>query len=136
VAEKVARVCDDFVTRFGHTESVIQVFVAALVAVGSSSGSGLYGKVVISPARPVCAVGEPCTAPDRNDVLTFWRDGRRIAIARTSAAGSYRVALVPGRYVVKVKHPRGIGRGLEPARATVPRGRYARVNFTLDVGIR
>jgi hypothetical protein len=136
VAEKIARVCDDFVSKVGHTETVIHVFAAALVVVSGSSGSGLYGKVVISPARPVCTAGESCTAPDRNDMLTFWRGGRRVAIARTNAAGSYRVALAPGRYVVKVKRPRGIGRGLEPVRATVPRGRYARVNFTLDIGIR
>jgi hypothetical protein len=136
VAEKIARVCDDFVRKVGHTESVIEVFVAALVAASGSSGSGLYGKVVISPSRPVCAVGEPCTAPDRNDVLSFWRGGRRVAIARTGATGSYRVALAPGRYVVKVKRPHGMGRGLEPTRATVPRGRYARVNYTLDIGIR
>jgi hypothetical protein len=136
VAEKSARVCDDFVSKVGHTERVIHVFVAALVTVSGSTGSGLYGKVVISPARPVCAAGESCTAPDRNDVLTFWRDNRRVAIAHTNAAGSYRVALAPGRYVVKVKRPRGIGRGLAPTRATVPRGHYARVNFTLDIGIR
>jgi hypothetical protein len=136
VAEKTARVCDDIVSKVGHTERVIHVFLVALVAVSGSSRSGLYGKVVISPARPVCAAGESCTAPDRNDVLTFWRGDRRVAIARTNTAGSYRVALAPGRYVVRVKHPHGIGRGLDPTRATVPRGRYARVNFTLDIGIR
>jgi hypothetical protein len=136
VAQEVARVCDDFVSKVGHTERVIHVFVAALVAASSSTGSGLYGKVVISPARPVCTAGESCTAPDRNDVLTFWRGARRVATARTNTAGSYRVALAPGRYVVKVKHSRGIGRGLDPTRVAVQRGRYARANFTLDIGIR
>jgi hypothetical protein len=135
VAEKRARVCADFVPKVGHTEKVIHVFVAALVAASGTSGSGLYGKVVISPARPVCAVGEPCTAPDRDDVLTFWRRGRRVATARTTAKGSYRIALAPGRYAVTVRR-RAIGRGLEPTRATVLRCRYARVNFTLDIGIR
>jgi len=135
VADKDARVCADFVPKVGHTESVVHLFVVALVAASGSSGSGLYGKVVISPARPVCAAGEPCTAPDRNDVLSFWRRGRRVGTTRTTSAGSYRVALAPGRYTVTVKR-RSIGRGLEPARAIVPRGRYARVNFTLDIGIR
>jgi len=135
VAEKSARVCADSVPKVGHTESVVHVFVAALVAASGTTGSGLYGKVVISPARPVCAVGEPCTAPDRNDVLTFWRRGRRVATARTTAKGSYRIALAPGRYGVTVKRS-ALGRGLEPTRVTVVRGRYGRVNFTLDIGIR
>ena len=136
VAEKVAHVSDDFVTKVGHTELVIHVVVAALVATTGSTGSGLYGKVVISPARPVCTAGESCTAPDKNDVLSFWRGDRRIAVVRTTRTGSYRVALAPGRYVVKVKRPHALGRGLAPTRATVPRGRYSRLNFTLDIGIR
>ena len=135
VAEKDARVCADFVPKVRHTGSVVHLFVAALAAASGTSGSGLYGKVVISPARPVCAIGEPCTAPDRNDVLTFMRRGRRVGTVRTTAKGSYRIALSPGRYTVAVKR-RPIGRGLEPARAIVPSGRYARVNFTLDIGIR
>jgi hypothetical protein len=136
VAEKVVRVCDDFVTKVRHTETVLQVFVAALVVAGGTNGSGLYGRVVISPARPVCAVGEPCTAPDRNDVLSFWVHGRRVATARTNAEGAYRVGLAPGRYAITAKHEARLGRGLEPTRATVPRGRYARLSFTLDIGIR
>jgi hypothetical protein len=30
----------------------------------------------------------------------------------------------------------GIGRGLDPRYVTVPSARYARLNFTLDIGIR
>jgi hypothetical protein len=115
---------------------VVHAFVTALVAVTATSGSGLYGKVVISPARPVCADGQSCTAPDKNDVLAFWRNGRRVGTARTNAEGRYRIALAPGRYTVKARHGGAIGRGLAPVRVLVPRARYARVNFTLDVGIR
>ena len=136
VAEKVVRVCGDFVPKVRHTESVLDVFVAALAVAGSTNGSGLYGKVVISPARPVCAAGESCTAPDRGDVLSFWLRGRRVSTARTNDEGAYRAKLAPGRYTITAKHARGLGRGLQPTRATVARGRYARVNFTLDIGIR
>ena len=115
---------------------MIHVFVAVLVAASGAGGSGLYGKVVISPARPVCTAGEPCTAPDRDDVLTFWLRGRRVRTARTTAEGTYRVALAPGRYAITAKHELALGRGLQPTRATVPRSRYARVNFSLDIGIR
>jgi hypothetical protein len=115
---------------------VIPAFVAVLAAMSGTTGTGLYGKAVISPARPVCAVGESCSAPDKNDVLGFWLRGRRIASARTTADGRYRVALAPGRYAVTARHAGPVGRGLEPTRVVVPRGRYARVNFSLDIGIR
>jgi hypothetical protein len=114
----------------------MHAFVAALIALSGTTGTGLYGKVVISPAQPVCTVGESCTAPDRNDVLSFWLRGRRVASARTSVEGRYRVTLAPGRYTVRAKHGVGLGRGLEPTRALVRRGRYVRVNFSLDIGIR
>ena len=51
VAEKALRVRNDFVPKVGHTESVIHAFAAALVAVTGTTGTGLYGKVVISPAE-------------------------------------------------------------------------------------
>jgi hypothetical protein len=111
------------------------VLVTALLALSAGTGSGLYGKVVISPARPVCVQGQSCAAPDKNDVLAFWLRGRRMGTARTSAEGRYRISLAPGRYLVTTKH-RGIGRGLEPRSVVVPRGRHARVNFSLDIGIR
>jgi hypothetical protein len=115
---------------------VIHILVAAVVTATGSTGSGLYGKAVIDPARPVCAVGQSCAAPDRNDLLAFWLRGRRIATARTKADGTYRVTLPAGRYVVTAKHRGPAGRGLEPAQAVVPHGRYVRVNFRLDIGIR
>jgi len=136
VAEKALRVRNHFVPKVRHTEKVMHAFVAALVAVTGTTGTGLYGKVVISPARPVCVVGQPCTAPDKNDVLGFWQRGRRVATVRTSAEGRYRVALAPGRYAVTAKHAGPIGRGLEPPRVIVPRDRYAHANFSLDIGIR
>ena len=109
--------------------------VFAAVAL-TSRGTGLYGKVVIDPARPVCEAGQTCSAPDANDVLTFARRGVRPIRTRTHANGSYRIALRAGRYSVTARHGGSIGRGLEPRRVVVRRGRYARADFTLDVGIR
>ena len=120
--------------RLSHNFDVIATLLA--LSLLTTSGSGLYGRVVISPARPVCVVGKPCTAPDKNDVLAFWRSGRRVASARTDARGDYRVRLAPGRYRVTAPRLGGIGRGLDPSEVIVPRGRFARVNFALDIGIR
>jgi hypothetical protein len=102
---------------------------------GGNADSGLYGRVVIDPAQPVCRVGVPCTAPAKNTWLTFSARGRSVVRARTDARGRYRVTLRPGTYVVGVG--RGvIGRGLEPTRAVVRTDRYRRADFTLDIGIR
>jgi hypothetical protein len=107
-----------------------------IVAAVLSLAGGLHGTVVISPSQPVCMVGQPCSKPDVNDTLAFWRRGKRVATTRTDSSGQYRVSLAPGRYAVTAPQHKGIGRGLEPHYVSVPTSRYARVNFTLDIGIR
>ena len=109
--------------------------ILLLVGLLSVTG-GLRGTVVIDPARPVCEVGQSCSRPDKRDVLLFRHVGRLPVKTRTDGRGHFRVTLAPGRYVVTAPEHRAIGRGLEPRRVIVPRGRYARVNFTLDIGIR
>jgi hypothetical protein len=120
--------------RLSHNLGVIATLLA--LSLLASSGPGLYGHVVISPSRPVCVVGKPCTAPDKNDVLAFWRSGRRVASARTDASGDYRTRLAAGRYRVTAPRHAAVGRGLKPSEVVVPTGRFARVNFALDIGIR
>lgn len=100
-----------------------------------SVSSGLYGSVVITPARPVCQVGMPCTAPAKQTWLRFSARGRLVARARTDALGRYRLTLRPGTYAVAAEGQVG-GRGLEPRGAVVRTDRYRRVDFTLDIGIR
>jgi len=97
--------------------------------------SGLVGVVMRGPTTPVCMVGKPCSEPT-SATLIFFRAGRERARTRSAANGHYRIALAPGNYSVRTSPPNRIGRGLEPATVTVPRGRYARVNFSIDTGIR
>jgi hypothetical protein len=132
VTTKVARMGDVSASKHRQTTSVFAFLVAAALALPS----GLHGTVIINPARPVCIADEPCWAPDRGDVLVFSRDGKRVAQTRTDANGRYRVRLPAGTYTATAPRHQGIGRGLQPSRVVVPRGRYARANFTLDIGIR
>ena len=104
--------------------------VTAGGAAATSVRSGLYGVVIRGPIRPVCVAGQPCSAPAPGVVLRFSRGGRVAAEARTRRDGSYRVRLAPGRYSV------GGARRLEPRVATVPTGRFRRVDFSIDTGIR
>jgi hypothetical protein len=118
---------------------LLPAIVAVLAAAtgGATTRSGLYGTVVISPAMPVCRVGVPCTKPAAGWTLAFSRAGRRLATVVTDREGSYRVGLAPGRYEVSTPARKAaIGRGIEPSTVTVPRARYARANFSIDVGIR
>jgi len=109
----------------------------ALSATAASAGSrsGLRGVVLIDPAYPVCRVGQPCTAPGRHIWLVFSRRGQAVARTRTASDGSYRIALAPGTFAVSSPHHTP-GRGLRPRSVVVRLGRYRRVNFRLDVGIR
>jgi hypothetical protein len=115
----------------------IAVFFLAAAAAQSAdtAGSGLYGKVVIEPAMPVCRPGVPCSRPAKDLKLAFLRNGRVVKTTITDHLGRYRIALPPGRYAVRPRLQR-LRNALEPAAVRVPRGRFAKRNFTLDVGIR
>ena len=108
--------------------------VAAIVTALTLS-SGLQGVVTRSPTTPVCRTDEPCSAPAPGVQLVFVRGDRQYTV-RTDARGRYRIALPPGVYTVRLRQRPALGRGLEPAKAVVPRGRFATKNFSLDTGIR
>ena len=112
---------------------------AAVISGGATAartGTGLYGRVLISPAYPVCQEGVPCTRPAGHVLLRFSRSGRVVATTRTQTNGTYSVALAGGTYAVSTPAPKSGLPSLTPRKATVPRDRYARVIFKLDVGIR
>ena len=119
------------------------VAAAALILVATTTpsasrattASGLRGLVLRGPTAPVCRLGEPCEAPAARVTLVFSRSGTVVARTRTDADGRYRIALNPGRYTVRTTRP-GFERTVSPARVTVPTGRYARVTFRIDTGIR
>jgi hypothetical protein len=103
---------------------------------GAARATGLHGRVVIEPGMPVCRVGDPCTRPAKDLELAFLRKGRVVGTTTTDEQGRYRIALPAGRYAVRPRVQHGLRKALEPGGATVPRGRYARRDFTLDIGIR
>jgi len=97
--------------------------------------SGLRGVVLRGPLAPVCRLGESCEAPAAKVTLVFSRGGRVVARTRTDTEGRYRIALSSGRYAVRTSRT-GFERTVSPARVNVPTGRYARVTFRIDTGIR
>jgi hypothetical protein len=117
------------------------VLIASVLLVVAPAGaatipSGLRGVVMRGPTRPVCELEQPCTEPAKNMLLLFTRDGRDVGRTRTDAAGRYRIALPAGVYRVGRNLTVGIGHGLTPRTARVWPGRYVRLDFSIDTGIR
>jgi hypothetical protein len=116
--------------------AILAAALALAPAGAATSASGLWGVVERGPITPVCVVGKPCSAPARNVTLVFLRNGREIRRATTDERGRYRVRLAPALYSVRLAHSSRVGRGPEPSRARVRAGRFLRVDFSIDTGIR
>jgi hypothetical protein len=100
------------------------------------TASGAHGRVLIDPARPVCAIDQPCSAPDAHEQLAFWRGTKRVATTTTAADGTFRVALTAGAYRVTLPKRRPLRATIAPMEIRIPKGRDIRVVFRVDIGIR
>jgi hypothetical protein len=116
--------------------ALVAVLFAVAPAGAATTSSGLRGVVKRGPITPVCRAEEPCTEPAKNVTLLFARNGRVLGRSTTDAAGRYRIVLPVGVYRVSRNVSRGIGRGLEPTQVRVQAGRFVRVDFSIDTGIR
>jgi hypothetical protein len=119
------------------TLSLALVLAGAAAAGTTTKTSGLRGLVTRGPITPVCVVEQPCSEPAPYVTLLFSRNGRVVGRTVTNGEGRYRLRLAAGLYSVKQAGPVGtIGRGLEPDHARVRAGRFLRVDFSIDTGIR
>ncbi len=120
--------------RIGVTCLSVAVLAFVPVAGTASTTSGLRGKVTLSPTRPVCIEGQPCSKPAPGVLIGFRRDGRTVARVTTRADATYRVILRPGTYTVVAPQYRR-GSGVTPRTVRVPKGRIAHVDLEIDTGI-
>jgi hypothetical protein len=116
--------------------ATVLALLALAGAAGGAGTSGLRGTVVRSPIRPVCVIGEPCSAPASNTAIVFARAGRRTVTTRTDARGRYRVVLAPGVWTVRTSGVPRLGTGISPKSVRVYAGRFKVVDFDVDTGIR
>jgi hypothetical protein len=100
--------------------------------------SGLYGIVAKGPIKPVCQVGQPCTAPAQVTLLFTHATtaGASTFSTRSTTTGSYRIALSPGYYTVTTKERIGNSRNVRPNQVHVRAGHWETINFLIDTGIR
>jgi hypothetical protein len=118
------------------TLSLALVLAGAAGARINTAPSGLRGIVTRGPITPVCVAEQPCTEPARNVTLLFSHDARVVGRAVTNDEGRYRVRLPAGLYSVRRPGVVRIDRRLEPDHARVRAGRFSRVDFSIDTGIR
>jgi hypothetical protein len=116
--------------------TVLVVCAAAGSAGASTNPSGLWGEVRRGPIVPVCVAEQPCDAPAKGVTLGFVRSGVVVRRATTNDLGRYRVRLPAGTYSVRLSQKPAIGRNLDPVQARVRAGRFVRVDFSIDTGIR
>ena len=120
--------------RIGVTCLSLAVLAAGPVAGVASTASGLRGEVTVSPTRPVCIEGQPCSRPAPGVLIVFRRDGRIVARVTTRADATYRVVLPPGTYTVAAPGFRR-GAGVTPHTVRVPKRRIAHVDLEIDTGL-
>jgi hypothetical protein len=94
----------------------------------------LTGTVTRGPISPVCRVGTPCTAPARQLVLVFRRNGTTTR-TRTDGAGRYRIRLPAGVWRITLTRT-GLGTAVEPGEVRVIAARTRHVDLSIDTGIR
>lgn len=116
--------------------SACLAFVIAGSAHAAPGLSGLKGVVTRGPIVPVCTAEGPCDAPAGHVTLVFSLQGATVVRTVTDGVGAYRVSLRPGVYSVRRAASAGIDRRLDPNRVRVYAGRFTRVDFSIDTGIR
>jgi hypothetical protein len=118
---------------------VLLASLALVVSAGAQatvSRGSLAGVVRRGPITPVCAAEQPCDAPAKGVTLLFSRNDRVAGRVVTDEQGRYRLRLPAGLYTVRRPAAASIDRKLEPNHVRVHGGRVARVDFSIDTGIR
>ena len=88
------------------------------------------------PITPVCVAESPCSEPAKNVTLLFSRGAHIAGRATTDGQGRYRLRLPTGLYSVRRSATARIDNKLDPNRVRVFAGRFTRIDFSIDTGIR
>jgi hypothetical protein len=116
--------------------SIALVAVAGAGAKVTMTLGTLTGVVTRGPIAPICVAEQPCDEPAKHVTLLFSRNEHVAGRVLTDALGRYRIRLPAGLYSVRRPGSTAIGRKLEPSRARVYAGRSARIDVSIDTGIR
>jgi hypothetical protein len=107
----------------------------AVTADNPRSETGISGQVTIRPVRPHATLGTPNAAPYEATVQVLSSTGQPVATFRSDATGNFRVALLPGQYVLRPQSPGLYPRASEQTVVVSPNG-FTQVLITYDSGMR
>lgn len=117
----------------------------SLATIGPSATWGLDrarpgvigGNVTEGPTTPVCRPNIPCTRPFSNATIQVLDSATRnpVGMAVTNRFGNFRVAVLPGRYLVHVQVV-GLFPRCPEVGAVVRQRHVTRVKVACDTGIR
>ena len=99
-------------------------------------GNGIEGQVLMGPMCPVVQVGQECPDQPFQATLTVNSpNGVQIVQFQTDAEGRFRVALVPGEYILHPASPDGIPFASDQT-FIVETGKFTQITVHYDSGIR
>ncbi len=97
--------------------------------------SGIAGQVSIRPVRPHETIGVPNVTPYQAKLAVFDQSGGQVATVETDPDGNFRIALPPGKYVLRPESPALYPRAAEQTVIVSPKS-FTRVRVVYDSGIR
>lgn len=101
----------------------------------ASSEGGITGQVSIRPVRPHATIGVPNLAPYRAKLEVLDSNGNMVSRVETDANGNFRIALPPGKYLLRPQSSGPYPRASEQT-VVVPPKSFAQVRVVYDSGIR
>jgi hypothetical protein len=118
----------------GFTANSTRTEVAANLDPAQSE-SGIAGQVNIRPVRPHETIGVPNMTPYQGKFEVLDPSGRAVTTFETDPNGNFRVALPPGRYVLRAQSSGPYPRASDQTVIVSPK-RYTQVHVIYDSGIR
>lgn len=103
--------------------------------VADVTASGIEGRVIIRPARPVERRGVTNQRPYQAKITLLDPAGREVAAVESDAEGRFRLPLPPGSYVLRPESPGPYPRAAEQ-RVVVRRNAMTQVEIVYDSGMR
>jgi hypothetical protein len=97
--------------------------------------SGIAGQVSIRPVRSHQKIGTSNSMPYQTTVQVLDSSGRPVTTFESDAGGSFRVALPPGKYILRPQSPGLYPRASEQTVVVSPRN-FTQVRIIYDSGIR
>lgn len=103
--------------------------------VADATASGIEGRVIIRPVRPVERRGVTNQRPYQAKITVLDAAGREVAAVESDAEGRFRLSLPPGAYVLRPESPGAYPRAAEQ-RVVVRRNATTQVEIVYDSGMR